>query len=52
MIDSLAEYLRSSRTLSAAEVDTKARERACFDLTPAERFDNVNARPCGQGARH
>lgn len=52
MIDSLAEYLRSQRTLTQAQTDARARSRARFDLTPADRLDNTTARPCGQGARH
>lgn len=47
-----AEYLRSCRTLTAAQVDARTAQRCRYDLTPAERLDNVNARPCGQGARH
>jgi hypothetical protein len=52
MIDSLAEYLRSQRTLSAAEVARRACARARFDLSPNDRFHNTIARPCGQAARH
>ncbi len=40
-IDPLVEYLRSQRTLTAAQVAVRDRERARFDLTPAERLDNV-----------
>lgn len=48
-----AEYLRSQRTLTAAQVDARAHARARFDLTPADRLDNVS-RPhgCYDEARH
>jgi hypothetical protein len=52
MIDITPEYLRSLRTLTAAEVDVRARERARFDLTPAERLDNTTHRAAYEGARH
>lgn len=34
-----AEYLRSQRTLTAAQVADRARERARFDLSPSDRLD-------------
>lgn len=39
MINIDPEYLRSRRTLTAAEVADRARARARFDLTPADRLD-------------
>lgn len=41
MIDNLAEYLRSVRTLSQAEVDERALSRGHFDFTPGERLENA-----------
>lgn len=52
MIDNLAEYLRSSRTLSAAEVDARARDRARFDLSPTDRLHTRTAHVEYEGARH
>jgi hypothetical protein len=52
MIESLAEYLRSRRTLTAAQVDARARARARYDLSPADRLTNVTSRPSGEIARH
>lgn len=52
MIDNLAEYLRSQRTLTAAQVDARTAQRCRYDLRPADRLDNVTSRPCGQGSRH
>jgi hypothetical protein len=53
MIDCLAEYLRSQRTLTASQVDARARTRARFDLTPTDRMHNA-CRPHAtyEGARH
>lgn len=52
MIDSFAEYLRSCRTLSAAEVDERAHDRARFDLSPSDRLHNATQRTlCGE-SRH
>lgn len=52
MIDNLAEYLRSQRTLTAAQVDARTAQRCRFDLTPADRLDNVTHRTAYEGARH
>lgn len=52
MNDSLAEYLRSTRTSTQAEIDAQARARACYDLTPDERFDNVIHRTLYGEAEH
>lgn len=52
MIDPLAEYLRSVRTSTQAEIDAQACERACDDLTPAERFDNLTNRTFYGEAEH
>lgn len=52
MIDTVAEYLRASRTLSAAEVDRRAHERAKFDLSPTDRLHTRTAHVEYEGARH
>jgi hypothetical protein len=52
MIENLAEYLRSQRTLTAAQVDARAAQRCRYDLTPAERMDNANHHAAYEDARH
>lgn len=52
MIDNLAEYLRSQRTLTAAQVDARTAQRCRFDLTPADRLANATARTMIEEARH
>lgn len=47
-----AEYLRSRRTLTAAQVAENARERARFDLSPGERLDNASHHAEPMAARH
>lgn len=42
MIDSFAEYLRSIRTLTAAEVDARTAAHDRFTAPPAERLDDVS----------
>ena len=52
MIDSLAQYLMSQRTLTAAEVDARAHATDRYDLTPAERLDNATARTYSAASQH
>lgn len=52
MIENWAEYLRSQRTLTPAEVDERARARARFDLTPADRIDNATHHAEPFASRH
>jgi hypothetical protein len=52
MIENWAEYLRSIRTLTAAQVDARARARARFDLSPRERLDNATHRTMIEESRH
>jgi hypothetical protein len=52
MIDSLAEYLRSCRTLSSSEVDVRARDRARFDLSPSDRLHHATQRTLCEESRH
>lgn len=52
MIDNLAEYLRSQRTLTAAQVDARARARARMDVTPGERLDTATHHAEYGSARH
>ena len=53
MIENLAEYLRSQRTLTAAQVDARARARARFDLTPTDRMDKAcQPHACYDESRH
>lgn len=51
-IESFIEYMRSQRTLTPAEVYARDRERARFDLTPAERLDNVCHHATYEESRH
>lgn len=46
------EYLRATRTLTQAEVDARGREHDRYDLTPAERLDNVSHCPEPEPSRH
>jgi len=46
------EYLRSRRTLTAAEVDDRARARARYDMTPAERVDTATHHAEFAASRH
>lgn len=52
MIENLAEYLRSQRTLTAAQVDARTAQRCRYDLTPADRLDNANHHANYGDARH
>lgn len=52
MIDEFAEYLASQRTLTAAEVDARTAARDRFDLSPADRLDNVTHHAEYESARH
>lgn len=52
MIEFTAEYLRSRRTLTEAQVRERDRARDRFDLTPAERMDMMGAHTECQGSRH
>lgn len=52
MIDNLAEYLRSQRTLTAAEVDARTAQRCRYDLTPTDRLDNATHHAEYGSARH
>jgi hypothetical protein len=52
MIDSLAEYLRSARTQTQAEVDAQTCKRARFDLSPAERMERITSRTFFGEAEH
>ena len=52
MIDNLAEYLRSQRTVSQAECDRRARERARFDLSPTDRLHMHAGHAEYEGSRH
>ena len=46
------EYLRSQRTLTAAQVDARTAAHDRFDLTPAERLDNATHRTLYGEAEH
>lgn len=52
MIDFDPEYLRSQRTLTQAQTDARARSRARFDLTPADRLDTATHHAEYGSARH
>lgn len=52
MIDDLGKYLASIRTLTEAEVAARAASHDRFDLTPAERLENVSHSATYEGARH
>lgn len=52
MINFDAQYLRSQRTLTAAQVDAQGKEHDRFSLTPADRLDNATSRTVFAASQH